>query len=161
MEQLRAFIAVELSTSAVAVLRVITKDLLVLIAEDVRWLLPEGIHLPLKFRVNIGSDSVVPIPRAMSRCATSFAPFHLCLRELGAFPNMTALRVIWIGPHRTQSGGRDGFLSLQVSMEYEMESLVYIREERSFSPHLTIGRTTDGIPASRRREIGENLDAFQ
>lgn len=153
MEQLRAFIAVELPPGASLALGRTLQDLQAAAPGGVRWVRPEGIHLTLKFLGNIGTNSVGPISQAMSRCAASVAPFDLFLSELGAFPNLKAPRVIWIG----LGGALDVLLGLQEALEGEMESLGFAREGRSFSPHLTLGRAREGMPSSQRRRVGEVL----
>ena len=107
----------------------------------------------MKFLGNIGSESVGPISQAMKRCAASASPFCLSLSELGAFPNLKVPRVIWIG----LGGARDGLLGLQGSLEREMENLGYGWERRPFYPHLTLGRTREGMPASQRKRAGDHL----
>lgn len=153
MEQLRAFIAVELPTRAREALGSITQDLQALAPGGVRWVRPEGIHLTLKFLGNIEFEFVGPISQAMSRCAVSIAPFDLFLSELGAFPSLKAPRVIWIG----LGGALDALLGLRVSLEEELEALGYARERRPFSPHLTLGRTREGMPSPQRRRFGDDL----
>ena len=153
MEQLRAFIAVELPTGARESLGSILQNLQAVVPVGVRWVRPEGIHLTLKFLGNIGAESVGPISQDMSRCAASINPFDLFLSELGAFPSLRAPRVIWIG----LGGAMDALLGLQVSLEGELERLGYARERRPFSPHLTLGRTREGMPAPQRRGVGDDL----
>ncbi len=153
MEQLRAFIAVELPTGAREALGSITRDLQAVAPVGVRWVRPEGIHLTLKFLGDIGAESVGPISQAMSRCAALVSPFDLFLGELGAFPSLKVPRVIWIG----LGGALDALLGLQGSLEKEMERLGYARERRPFSPHLTLGRTREGVPTPQRRRVGDGV----
>jgi 2'-5' RNA ligase len=153
LEQLRAFIAVELPARAREALGSIAHDLHALAPAGVRWVRPEGIHLTLKFLGDIRFESIGPVSQAMSRCAASAVPFDLILGELGAFPSLKAPRVVWIG----LGGALDALLGLQVSLEDELEALGHAREGRPFSPHLTLGRTREGMPASQRRSVGEAL----
>ena len=153
MEQLRAFIAVELPTGARESLGSISRELRAVVPAGVRWVRPEGIHPTLKFLGNIGAESVGPISQAMSRCAALVSPFDLFLGELGAFPSLRAPRVVWFG----LGGALDALLGLQASLEEEMERLGYDRERRPFSPHLTLGRTRDGMSSPQRRRVGDDL----
>lgn len=144
----------ELSTAAKGALGSIIQELQVAVPSGVQWVRPEGIHLTLKFLGDIVTESVGPISQAMSRCAALIPPFDIYLSELGAFPNLKAPRVIWIG----LGGALDALLGLQVSLAEELECLGYARERRPFSPHLTLGRVRDGMPASQRMRVGDNLD---
>ncbi len=157
MEQVRAFIAVDLPTGIREALGRTLQDLRSLAPRGVRWVRPEGIHLTLKFLGNIEAESIGAISQAMSRCATSAAPFELSLSELGAFPNLKAPRVIWLGLEGTPDGNLDGLLSLQRGLEDEMEALGHARERRSFNPHLTLGRIRETMSATQRRRIGASL----
>ena len=153
MEQIRAFIAVELPPNAREVLRGIIEDLQVIAPEGVRWVKPEGVHLSLKFLGNIEVECICAIAQVISRCATWVAPFELSLGELGAFPDLKAPRAVWLG----LAGALDGLLDLQRGLEDEIENLGYTRQLRSFNPHLTLGRVRETMPSTQRRGIGENL----
>ena len=153
MEQLRAFIAVELPLRAREALEGVTADLQALALTGVRWVRPEGVHLTLKFLGNIGSASIEPISQAMSRCAASTAPFELSLGKVGAFPSLRAPRVIWVG----LEGALEPLLGLQRTLEDELAGLGFIPERRPYSAHLTLGRIREGTPPAQRRRVGDAL----
>ena len=153
MEQLRAFIALELPKTVTETLKRLVQQLRSLGIEEVRWTDPDGIHLTLKFLGNISSDSVTQVSRAVSRCAASVAPLDLFLKDLGAFPSLRDPRVIWVG----LGGDLNALAALQTALEMEVEHLGFARERRPFSPHLTLGRTRNGISPPQRRKIGEAI----
>ena len=157
MEQVRAFIAVRLSMGVKEALGRTLQDLRSLAPGDVRWVQPGSIHLTLKFLGNIEAELIGAISQAMSRCGTSAAPFDLALSELGAFPNLKAPRVIWLGLEGATDGNLDGLMNLQRGLEDEMEDLGFAKERRPFSPHLTLGRIRETLPAIQRRMIGDSL----
>jgi len=49
--------------------------------------------------------------------------------------------------------------ALQSGIEIIMEKLGYTREERPFSPHLTLGRASRNVTNLETRQIGEALQA--
>jgi 2'-5' RNA ligase len=153
LEQIRAFIAVELPAGAREALGSILQDLQAVVPAGVRWVRPEGIHLTLKFLGDIGAKSVGPISLAMSQCAALVSPFDLFLSELGAFPKLKAPRVVWAG----LDGAVDALRGLQASLEEELERLGHNPEGRPFSPHLTLGRTREGASIAQRRSVGDDL----
>ena len=157
MDRLRASIALELPTAVTETLEHLVQELQSRGVEAVRWARPEGIHLTLKFLGNISSDSVGRISQALSRCAASSAPFDLCLKDLGAFPSTRDPRVIWVG----LGGALEPLVTFQTALESELEHLGFARERRPFSPHLTLGRTRDGMTAPQRRRIGEAIVSEQ
>ena len=155
MEQIRAFIAVELPPAVREAVESVVRELRSGIGDGVRWVRPEGVHLTLKFLGDIDAGSVPAVSRAMAQCAASAAPFDLFLEGVGVFPNARRPRVIWIG----LGGALEPLLALQHSIDRELEGLGFARERRPFTPHLTLGRVRDGVLASQVRGVSEAVAA--
>ena len=153
MEQIRAFIAVELPPAVREAVEGVVRELRSGIGDGVRWVRPEGVHLTLKFLGDIDAGSVPAVSRAMAQCAASAAPFDLFLEGVGVFPNARRPRVIWIG----LGGALEPLLALQHSIDRELEGLGFARERRPFTPHLTLGRVRDGISAQQSRGVSEAI----
>lgn len=107
----------------------------------VRWTAPSSLHLTLHF---IGETS----PERAELLRMSFANFspktgaiRLRTGRLGTFPNQKRPRVIWIG----LEGQTDLLSSLSRSVATMLDRFDFPGEERSFKPHLTIGRARDGV----------------
>ena len=145
MEQIRAFIAVELPPAVREAVEGVVRELRSGIGDGVRWVRPEGVHLTLKFLGDIDADSVPAISDGLDRCAASAAPFDLFLEGVGVFPNARRPRVVWIG----LGGALEPLLALQHSIDRELEGLGFARERRPFTPHLTLGRVRDGVSLRR------------
>ncbi len=101
----------------------------------VRWVAADALHLTLKFLGEVPDARVGEIEHALKEVAGAFAPFRLELRGLGAFPNPRSPRVVWVGVHAPAELGR-----LAGAVEEAMAGLGFPRENRPFSPHLTLGR---------------------
>lgn len=131
---LRCFIAIpfpgELKESVAS-----SVELLKAARADVRWVQPENLHLTLKFLGDTTEPSVPGIAGALDNAAESLRSFSLRISGAGVFPDWKRPRVIWFG---VEAGS--GLKSLQESIEDIMETFGYNRENRLFSPHLTIGR---------------------
>lgn len=153
MEQIRAFIAVDLSIGVREALSRTLQELLGISPRSLRWVKPNNIHLTLIFLGSISTGSVVPVCRAMSRCAISIDPFELVTKGIGTFPSSNTPRVIWLG----LGGAVDELQSLQKLLENSMVDFGYVREKRQFNPHLTLGRMADGASAHGRRKIWDSL----
>lgn len=152
MDQIRAFIAVELNAVVREAVERVMRDLRAAAGGDcVRWVRPEGIHLTLKFLGDIDVDSVPAISGALDRCATPSQPFSLMLEGVGAFPNLRRPRVIWVG----LGGALEPLMELHRSVERELETLGFARERRAFTPHLTLGRVRDGASQQQLRALSE------
>ncbi len=130
---MRTFIAIPLPESCRVTLEKVQQPMRALGA-DVRWTSISSIHLTLKFRGEI-EPSLVPDLAAAVRSIPANS-FNLCIRGLGAFPDMHSPRVIWCG---IEGDVRD-LESLQARIESECEKLGFEREARAFRPHLTLGR---------------------
>jgi 2'-5' RNA ligase len=63
-------------------------------------------------------------------------PSTILLRSTGVFPTSGSPRILWIGV----DDPRDGLKTLVERLESECEQEGFPREQRPFSPHLTIGR---------------------
>ncbi len=105
-------------------------------AVDAGWTRPEGIHLTLKFLGEVPELRAPEIVTALSGAIKGTAGFRIDIAGAGAFPNPKNARVVWVGV----SGETDKLAKLQVVVEDAMIGLGFPREDRAFTPHLTLGR---------------------
>jgi len=135
MPDVRTFIAVDLPSKVKAQISEIIGQLRPLGA-TVGWVRPEGLHLTLKFLGEIPQEQLATVSSAVQAGATTIAPFSFVLAELGGFPDLQRPRVLWIGVPE----GHQSLKQLQESIEEQLVGQGFPREQRDFSPHLTIGR---------------------
>jgi RNA 2',3'-cyclic 3'-phosphodiesterase len=103
-------------------------------SRDARWARIEGLHLTLKFIGEIPEERVGPIVSALT--SLTFAkPIALRFGRLGFFPNERRPRVLWAG---IDSGPE--LAALAAAVETALIPLGIAREDRAFSPHLTLAR---------------------
>lgn len=150
---LRLFIAIPISAEAKRALDTLIRGLAVQAPGGVRWVRPEGIHLTVKFLGDVEPTLVNPIAEAMGRAAAGGSPFRLQLSGLGMFPSERRPRVLWAGV----VGDLEALEALQGRMEAEMSALSFPRENRPFSPHLTLGRVRQGTSEGMRRRVSAAL----
>jgi len=118
------------------------------------WTRPEGIHLTLKFLGEVDEPRIPEIMDSLARAIGGAGGFRLEVVGVGAFPSPKNARVVWIGV----SGDLERLLALQASVEEAMAGLGMEREDRMFTPHLTLGR----IKHIRSRDAWVNaLDALK
>ena len=136
MEDLiRTFIAVELTDSVREQIARLEQPLRKE-GTKVKWVKPENLHLTLKFLGNVQAVRIDDVVEATQEAVQGIEPFILSFSGLGLFPNLKRARVIWIGiEQRADSLGR-----IQRELEERLFQRGFAREERGFSPHLTIGR---------------------
>ena len=134
------FVAVELTEEVIEALTLLQSALRAWPgAEQVRWVDPRGTHLTLKFLGETEERLLPEIEAALSDNCQHFEPVALHLVGVGAFPNPRRPRVLWVGLNADQS-----LAMLQVQIERSLARLGFPREERAFSPHLTLGRVREG-----------------
>jgi 2'-5' RNA ligase len=100
------------------------------------WTRPEGIHLTLKFLGEVPDAKVQEIMQAIDGAVTGSGKLNLKVEGAGTFPNVKNPRVLWTGV----TGDIEKLAALQTAVENAMTGLGFEREERKFSPHLTLGR---------------------
>jgi RNA 2',3'-cyclic 3'-phosphodiesterase len=114
-------------------------------APDARWVLPESLHITLKFIGEKPAEMIEPLKHALS--GVGVAPFDLSLRGYGFFPTAKSARVFWVG---IESGPQ--LLELANTVDEKTAALGIPKEQRSFSPHLTLARGggDSGAPSWRK-----------
>ncbi len=100
------------------------------------WTRPEGIHLTLKFLGEVEESKAAGIFAALEAGCRGTAPVRIGIAGAGAFPNLKAPRVLWLGVR----GDVDRLAALHAAVEDAVERLGFDRETRKFSPHLTLAR---------------------
>lgn len=131
---MRTFIAIDLEAE-------IKKKLLALIQEleatraAIRWVQPGGLHLTLKFLGEIDEAQAARVKAVLTAAAGHHAAFPLRLEGTGIFPGERNPRILWAG-----FAAEPKLIALQTELEKALESEGFAREERAFSPHLTLGR---------------------
>ena len=103
---------------------------------DASWTRAEGMHLTLKFLGEVADQKVPEIMSNLRNAAEGIGPLGLSVSGVGTFPNPKNARVAWIGI----AGDIEQLMRLQVAVENAMVLLGMAREERKFTPHLTLGR---------------------
>ena len=132
---MRAFIAIALPDTVRESLRQLQQELAQSRA-DVKWVEPANLHLTLKFLDEIAEDQRQQVEAMLGEMASRESTFTLQLEQVGAFPSMSAPRIMWVGIAQ----GKDALTRMGEAIEQQARSLGLRREERPFSCHLTLGR---------------------
>jgi 2'-5' RNA ligase len=103
---------------------------------DASWTRTDGMHLTLKFLGEVPETKIAEIVNGLQKAAEGIGPLKLSVSGVGTFPNPKNARVVWIG----LAGDIEKLSRLQVAVENAMVLLGMAREERKFTPHLTLGR---------------------
>jgi 2'-5' RNA ligase len=139
---MRLFIAIELPDEIKRVLAGMRAEI-----PGSRWVPMEQIHLTLAFLGEV-DDGMLKVLTA--ELATIHAPgFSLRFSGIGCFPDRRRPRVLWVGLEPEPLLG-----DLAAKVSAVVPACGISREERPFSPHITLARLT--LPAAR--EVGTFLD---
>ncbi len=134
-ERVRAFLAIDLPSAVKEEIGKIQERLKVPV-NGIRWVKPEGIHLTLKFFGDISQEEIAAISPVVEKAAAGIRPLSLSVGNLGVFPGVSRPRVLWIG----MNGDLAVLSALQQEIETGLASRGFKKEERTFTPHLTLGR---------------------
>ncbi len=116
----------------------------------VKWVEPRNTHLTLKFLGETDEQILNDLKAAIADASADFGQIETHLKGCGAFPNLHAPRVYWVGivdPNKKLA-------QLAARIDQEVHHLGFERERRAFSPHLTLGRVKD------QRQLGALNEAF-
>ena len=153
-EKVRVFVAVHLPSAQREALERSIVSLGEHGLDKVRWVRAEGIHLTLKFLGDIPAPDVEAVTGTMLRAAGESKQFRLELSTLGVFPNLKRARVLWCGV----DGQMEALSALQQRIEQGLEGIGYPRENRPFTPHLTLGRVREGDSSPNAAMLQRALD---
>lgn len=157
MSVIRAFIAIEINPEITSQLARIADELQQSIGNHaVRWVPAENIHLTLKFLGDVSLNNLELLKDALKSEAAGLASFNISVGGIGAYPKIRSPRVLWVGVE-----GPETLISLQRSVENQMEKLGYERDRRNFSPHLTLGRVSRSAQPGEVRAVATALEAYK
>ena len=104
---------------------------------DVKWVEPENLHVTMLFLGEVDAREVLAVCKTVESVTAALAPFAMRVAGVGCFPNPRRPRTIWAGIEE----GAQQLVELHDALEAPlMEQGCYRREERAFTPHITLGR---------------------
>jgi RNA 2',3'-cyclic 3'-phosphodiesterase len=146
---LRAFVAIAPDPRLVPALAATQAELRLLPGGGlIRWTKPDQIHLTLRFLGNVPLDETPALIQRLQLACADFGPFPLEIAGLGCFPSPKRPRVIWIG----LDGAIRSLVELQNTIARALSALGNPQDEKTFHPHLTLGRVRPGA-----RSLGLDL----
>ena len=146
-DRIRSFIAVDIDDQ-----RVLDslRDLQRALGEtgaEVKLVEVDNLHVTIRFLGDVSQGSVDKICGIMDEI--EFQSFDVELREVGVFPSMTRVNVVWVGIER----GNLELLRIFNQLEQKLEGIGFKPDGRGFSPHITVARVRSG------RKIKDLADA--
>ena len=112
----------------------------------VRWETQKKFHITMKFLGDIAPDQLSLLKSALNEAAQEERRFDIRLTSVGCFPNSRSPRIVWIG---SAVDACAALVRCFNSVESACASIGFPKDDRSFHPHITIGRV--------KGKISENL----
>ena len=100
-----------------------------------KWAARDTLHITLKFLGEIEPERVTRLDTNLSRIG-GIRPFKVTLSGVGAFPNLSSPRVLWVGV----AEGSEETSKLAASVDKAAVASGFEEERRAFHPHLTLAR---------------------
>ena len=130
---MRLFVALDIPEDVRAVIGALVTKLRGKL-RDARWVRIEGAHVTLKFIGEVSTEQIADIRTALATVPFP-APIKIIFRGIGFFPNERRPRVVWAGIEAGPALGE-----LAAAVDAGLEPLGVTRDQRAFSPHLTLVR---------------------
>jgi RNA 2',3'-cyclic 3'-phosphodiesterase len=130
--RMRLFAAIDLSAEVVGNLEDLLRQLQP--AAQISWSPPANLHITTKFIGEWPEDRLPELTEALATLPNR-EPLAIAVEKLGFFPNPHAPRVFWAG---VRAG--EGLAQLAGDTETALAPLGIPKEDRAFSPHLTLAR---------------------
>jgi 2'-5' RNA ligase len=145
MARLRTFIAIDLG-KAIRDRLLALQENLARSGTEVKWVEPENLHVTLLFLGEVDERDVPQVCQAVAQAAQQLASFPLSVETAGCFPNVRRPRVLWVGVGE----GKQAVCTLHDALEKPLLELgCYRREERQYTPHITLGRVKSDRPTDK------------
>jgi 2'-5' RNA ligase len=102
-----------------------------------KWVEHENLHLTLLFLGEVDLLDSPKVCRAAAECCAGLDRFAMTVEGVGCFPNPRRPRVVWA----SVTDGAAEAVALHDALERPLLELgCYRREERQYTPHVTLGR---------------------
>jgi RNA 2',3'-cyclic 3'-phosphodiesterase len=112
----------------------------------IKWNPLDNLHITTKFIGEWPDARMEELNEALADVAPR-TPFPVHIEGMGWFPNERAPRVLWAGVN-----GGPQLSSLAAETEERLVALGIPREDREFSPHLTLARIKNPVPLRALRQ---------
>jgi len=103
--------------------------------ERINWVSLQNLHITLKFLGDTPEENIPQIIDRLKGLCINLKPFTITLNSLGVFKNLREPSVVWIGCKNC-----DRLVDFQDNLERGLFEIGFEKDERTFAPHLTLGR---------------------
>jgi 2'-5' RNA ligase len=133
-DTIRCFLALKIPADTV--LRRVLKELSAM-GRALKAVEPENLHVTLKFFAAVDPRLIPEIQAIAAKAVAQQIRGELTLTGLGVFPHAQRPNVIWAG---LEGAGVKSLIAFAEKIEGPLEKIGFVREDRPFTPHLTLAR---------------------
>ena len=133
-EKIRSFIAIEVNAVDVQECIMRFQKALLDTNADLKLVKAENIHITLKFLGDITPTMKEKISEELKMI--HFSPFELEFRDVGVFPRLNRINVVWIGIKK----GITELIDIYSQIESRLNKIGFHPETRGLRPHITVAR---------------------
>lgn len=151
---IRAFLAIDLEPQVIGKIYRSIDDLRERIPA-VRWVPMTNLHLTVKFLGNVEEAQVEPIAAALREQLYLFPRCTINAKGLGVFPERGRPKILWVGLTGNELAG------LAAKVQSSLLPLGFAPEQRSFTPHLTIGRWRERDSDQAPKKLKQELESWR
>ena len=113
----------------------------------------KNLHFTLQFLGEISERNIQLIIQELKKI--EFSKFKICLKGIGAFPNIKSPKIIWVG---TDENSSTKMIDLSKKIQKSLRTLGFTTD-KSFKPHITVFRIKKKIGDIRKEmETHENIN---
>lgn len=149
MSRIRTFIAVDPGKSIRERL-ILLQQKLMRAGTEVKWVEADNLHVTLLFLGEVENREIASVCKVVQQTAGEMPAFSMSVEGVGCFPNERRPRILWAGVGE----GAQALVDLHAALEEPLQELGYRREERRYTPHLTLGRVKSDRPVA---DLAESL----
>lgn len=121
------------------------------IAPQIKWIRANNLHVTLKFLGETEPRRLSPIQVSLASVHTK-NPVALDFSGLGFFPNAKRPNILWAAIQSSSN-----LQTIVAGIENQMHSLGYPKEDRVFTPHLTLAHLDKAVlPMTLKDTIAQN-----
>ena len=142
---MRLFVALQISEEMRAAVAALGRELKPL-DDSWKWARAENLHVTLKFLGEIPSDKLESVRQAL-RGVQGEWPMEVEFCRLGFFPSERRPRVLWAGMKAPPT-----LSALAMAIDSALAKVGVPKDEREFTPHLTLARSKAERAAPKLRE---------
>ena len=142
---MRCFAAIDIDKELKEKIIILQKEISKI--NNVKLVERKNLHITLKFFGKVNENEIITIKNKIREITQQFHPFRINIRGLGVFPNLSYIRVIWLGVS-------ENLVKIQEAIKTEFPDTT-----RKEVPHITIARVKTGRNKDVIREfIEKNKD---